>query len=76
MTRPPSKPFRCDIVSETVTIALRRRKLLGGDGKLFVQCSEVDCQYVDANEPPCPLTLELFAAEVQEREAAQKERLT
>ncbi len=42
---------------------------MGGDGKLFVQCSEVDCQYVDANEPPCPLTLGLFAAEVEERNA-------
>jgi hypothetical protein len=45
---------------------------MGGDGKLFVQCSEVDCQYVDANEPPCPLTLDLFAAEVEERNARQE----
>ncbi len=69
MARVPTKTFQCPIVSETVTISLRRRKLMGGDGKLFVQCSEVDCQYVDANEPPCPLTLGLFAAEVEERNA-------
>ena len=73
MTRPPSKPFRCDVVSETVTISLRRRTPFGGKGDLFVRCSEVDCQYVDANEPPCPLTLDLFAAEVQEREAPRRE---
>ena len=60
MARLPTKSFSCGIVSESVTITLRRRRLMGGDGKLFVQCSEVDCQYVDANEPPCPLTLDLF----------------
>lgn len=73
MNRPPSKPFRCEVVSETVTISLRRRTPFGGKGELFIRCSEVDCQYVDANEPPCPLTLDLFAAEVQEREAPRRE---
>ncbi|HEV8440658.1 MAG TPA: hypothetical protein VGT40_21425 [Methylomirabilota bacterium] len=68
MNRAPSKSFRCEIVSETVTISLRRRTTFGEKGKLFVRCSESDCQYVDANEPPCPLTLELFAEAVQERE--------
>lgn len=72
MARVPTKSFKCGIVSETVTITLRRRKRLGGDGALFVQCSEVDCQYVDANEPPCPLTLDLFAAEVEERSARKE----
>jgi hypothetical protein len=68
MNRPPPKAFRCDVVSETVTISLRRRTPLTGKGTFFVRCSESDCQYVDANEPPCPLTLDLFAAEVRERE--------
>ena len=37
MARMPSKPFRCNVVSETVTIALRRRTSFGGvNGKLFV----------------------------------------
>jgi len=67
MPRMPSKSFSCSVVSETVTIVLRRRVLLGASGKLFVQCSERDCQYVDANEPPCPLTLEIFRAEIDER---------
>lgn len=67
MPRPPAKPFYCTVVSETVSISLRRRTSLVGRGKLFVQCSESDCQYVEANEPPCPLTLDLFAAEIAER---------
>jgi hypothetical protein len=69
----PSKSYRCAVVSETVTITLRRRMSLGATGKLFVQCSERDCQYVDANEPPCPLTLELFSAEIEQRMAPRAE---
>src|ERR1700730_1010109 len=65
--RTPAKSFQCEVVSETVSVTLRRSTVIGGSGKLFVQCSELDCQYVGANEPPCPLTLDLFAAEIQER---------
>ena len=71
MNRPPAKSFKCDVVSETVTIRLRRRTAFGGRGDLFVRCSEEDCQWVDANEPPCPLTLDLFAEEVEKREAGR-----
>lgn len=71
MSRPPPKPFRCEVVSEIVTIALRRRASL--DNQLFVRCSELDCQYIDANEPPCPLTLDLFADEVRERQRQREE---
>ena len=67
MRRFPSKSFQCDLISQTVSIALRRRTALGKRGTLFVQCSESDCQYVGANEPPCPLTLDIFAAEIGER---------
>lgn len=73
MTRARPKAFRCDVISENVTIELKRRRAFGTSGALFVQCSEVDCQYVDANEPPCPLTLELFAAEIQERAAERSQ---
>ena len=73
MNRPPSKSFRCDVVSETVTISLRRRTPLSGRGQLFVRCSESECQYFDENVPPCPLTLELFAAEVKERETPRQD---
>jgi len=71
VSRMPTKPFHCDVVSESVTIALRRRNTLGDRGKLFVGCSEKDCQYVDANEPPCPLTLALFTAEINQRMITQ-----
>jgi hypothetical protein len=71
--RTPTKPFHCRVVSETVSISLRRRQSLGGHGKLFVRCSETECQYIDTNEPPCPLTLDLFAAEIAERMAQRQE---
>ncbi len=73
MSRMPSKSFFCGVVSETVTITLRRSNSLEGKGKLFVRCSEKDCQYVDANEPPCPLTLALFTTEINARMIAQRE---
>jgi hypothetical protein len=73
MSRSPSKPFHCSVVSETVSIALRRRLAMGGSGKLFVHCSERECQHVDTNAPPCPLTLELFAAEIAERMAQRQQ---
>jgi len=72
VSRMPSKSFRCDVVSETVSITLRRSNAMAGRGKLFVRCSEKDCQYVDANEPPCPLTLALFTAEINERMIADR----
>jgi hypothetical protein len=70
VSRMPSKSFRCPVVSESVSITLRRRNTLterGERGTLFVACSEKDCQYVDVNEPPCPLTLTVFTAEINER---------
>jgi hypothetical protein len=67
MSRFPSRSFQCEVISQTVSIVLRRRTSLGTRGKLFVHCSESDCQYVGANEPPCPLTLDMFAAEIRER---------
>jgi hypothetical protein len=65
--RSPKRPFYCSVISETVSIAARRRRSLDGRGPLFVQCSEVDCQYVDTNAPPCPLTLDLVAEDLPER---------
>ncbi len=63
------KSFYCTVVSETVSITLARRSRFGGRNDLFVKCSEDDCQYVDTNTPPCPLTLTLFAAEIERRAA-------
>jgi len=55
------------VISQTVAIVLRRRPSLGTKGDLFVHCSESDCQYVDANRPPCPLTVSIFAGEIRDR---------
>src|SRR5260370_320397 len=71
--RTPTKSYQCSVVSETVSISLRRRQSLGGNGKLFVRCSELECQHIDTNEPPCPLTLALFEAEIAERMAQRAE---
>ena len=56
------------VVSEPVVATLRRRHF-GEAPALFVQCSERDCQYFDTNQPPCPLTVDLFAAELRELSA-------
>jgi hypothetical protein len=68
VSRMPSKSFRCEVVSESVAITLRRRNAIAGRGKLFVRCSEKDCQYL-----PCPLTLALFTNEIRERMIADRE---
>jgi hypothetical protein len=70
---PPKKPFYCTVISETVSIKLARRSRFGSSQDLYVKCSEADCQYVDANVPPCPLTLALFAAEIESRAARRAE---
>ena len=66
--RSPSKSIDCHVVSEPVVGTLRRRHF-GEAPALFVQCSERDCQYFDTNQPPCPLTVDLFAAELRELSA-------
>ena len=35
----------------------------------FVQCNQTECQYVDANEPPCPLHVGMFSEEIKAAEA-------
>ncbi len=73
MARSSAKSFHCTVVSETVSISLRRRPTLRSPQPLFVYCSERECQHVDTNAPPCPLTLDLFAAEIAERAARRGE---
>ncbi len=73
MSRTPKKSFSCPVVSETVSITLARRRRFSDRDDLFVQCSEVDCQYVDANVPPCPLNLSMFAEEIESRAARRRE---
>jgi len=46
---------------------------MGGAGEPFVDCSERECQGVNSNAPPWPLTLELFAIELAERMGRRQE---
>jgi len=70
------RAFECTVVDEVVQIHLRKRRGLGfgGEDHHFVQCDQLDCQYVSENRPPCPLNLELFADEIRELEERKRSR--
>jgi hypothetical protein len=62
--------YFCSVVHEEVKIALKNRPALGPvyrKNEPFVQCDQLECQYVGVNLPPCPLRLELFAEEIENR---------
>jgi len=63
------KDYFCALVSEDVEIGLKNKAPISRESRteLFVQCNQLECQYVDLNEPPCPLSLDLFAEEVGKR---------
>jgi hypothetical protein len=63
------KNYFCTVVSEDVEIALKNKPSLSRESKneLFVQCNQLECQYVDLNQSPCPLRLDLFAEEIEKR---------
>ncbi|MBN2267208.1 MAG: hypothetical protein JW725_02600 [Candidatus Babeliaceae bacterium] len=64
------KNYFCTVVSENVEISLRNKASIGRKYKreLFVLCNQSECQYVKLNQSPCPLSLDLFAKEIEERE--------
>jgi hypothetical protein len=68
------KPYFCAVVSEQVEIALKNKPSLGfkSGSELFIQCNQSECQYVDLNQPPCPLSLALFAEEIERREEKRR----
>jgi hypothetical protein len=70
------RSIECSLINETVSIRLRSRRGRGfnGEPSPFVQCDQADCQYVDENVAPCPLTLELFAEELEAREERARSR--
>ena len=70
------KNYFCTVVSEDVEIALKNRPSLSLEPKneLFVQCNQHECQYVDLNQPPCPLRLDLFAEEIGKQEEKRRDR--
>ncbi len=71
MSRHSAREFRCDVVSETVLIRLRRLTGFGRPRGYFVQCNQTECQYVDENKPPCPLHIGMFSEEIRAAEEAR-----
>ena len=73
MPKRKTKNFFCPVISENVKIVLKTKTSLSRiTEELYVQCNQFECQYVDENVPPCPLTLDLFAEEIKEREEKRK----
>jgi hypothetical protein len=50
----------CSIAGKVVNITLRHGTGVHEPAKLYVRCEERDCQYVDLNQAPCPLRVEMF----------------
>ncbi|PYN58317.1 MAG: hypothetical protein DMD92_12700 [Candidatus Rokuibacteriota bacterium] len=74
MSRGRAREFKCEVVSETVSIRLRRLSGFGRPQGYFVQCDQLDCQYVEENKPPCPLQVEMFADEIKAADEARRAR--
>jgi hypothetical protein len=70
------KDYFCTVISEDVEIALKNRPSFGINSKneLFVKCNQSECQYVDLNQSPCPLRLDLFAEEIEKREEKRRDK--
>jgi hypothetical protein len=71
---PRGKEYFCSVVSERVEIALKRKPSLSGPNELFVRCNQRDCQYVEVNQSPCPLRIDLFAEEIEKRGKKAQDR--
>ena len=76
MAKRRGKDYFCTVVSEDVGIVLKNKRSLSLKSKneLFVQCNQLECQYVDHNQSPCPLRLDLFAEEIAKREEKRRDR--
>ena len=64
------------LYDQHIEIALKIKPSLSHQSKneLFVQCNQHECQYVDLNQSPCPLCLDLFAEEIEKREKKRRDR--
>ncbi|HEV8144430.1 MAG TPA: hypothetical protein VGQ77_16340 [Methylomirabilota bacterium] len=56
-----TQSFDCSIAAKTVWISLRHGGGLQEPASVYVRCEERDCQYVDLNQAPCPLRIDMFA---------------
>ena len=76
MAKGRGKDYFCTVVSENVEINLKNKPSLSFESrdKLFVRCNQSECQYVDINQYPCPLRLDLFADEIEKREEKRRNR--
>ncbi len=74
MNRSRGREFWCPVVQESVQIRLRRSSGFGRPKGYFVQCNQLDCQYVEENKPPCPLHTDMFADEIRAADEARRER--
>jgi hypothetical protein len=76
LANPREKDYFCTVVSEDVEIALKNKPSLSRESRteLFVQCNQLECQYVDHNQSPCPLRLDLFAEEIERRGKKAQDR--
>jgi hypothetical protein len=63
------KHYFCAVVSEHVQVGLKNKPSfsLESRSERYVQCNQLECQYVGLNQPPCPLSLDLFAEEIKKR---------
>jgi len=73
MRRTQAREYWCHVVSEAVLIRLTRPAGQRPSG-YFVRCNQADCQYVEANKPPCPLHVGMFSDEIKAAEAARAAR--
>jgi hypothetical protein len=57
-----AQAYFCKVVEEEVQISLKNKISLGPKYRkdYFVQCDQEECQYVDENASPCPLSVEMF----------------
>lgn len=71
-----SREYECSVVHEQVKICLSTQRSFGFRSKetLYVKCNQTECQYADKNLPPCPLCLDMFKIEIQEREERARVR--
>ena len=76
MANKKGRTYECEVIHESVRICLRdkRRSWASGFEGFVVQCDQDECQYVDENQPPCRLNLEMFADELKEREEREREK--
>jgi len=78
MPKRSGKDYFCSVVPEYVEIVLKNKSsfIPKSTKQLFVQCNQLECQYVDLNQPPCLLRLDLFVEEIEKRNEKRRERTT